>query len=289
MARLATYTVNDTRLSIDMKAPLAEAQRLISADPLTKGIVLTPIKGYGSYSTNTASGRTDTGSGHVDFNAERMTDTQAAVCVKYLRQVGFMAYFRRRSWWSWWLGRVRRPGWQRHIHVLLVGSADLSGAARDQIKEWIAGGDALVGPELDNGDRTVVGRTWSAYLAIRDAVTKIGQSVSVTARVKAIQKALRITTDGVWGPETDNALYRTWLVRKGGLTQFRRYNLANRKAMQRTWGAKYIDGVWGPVTKAANVATVKVIQKALGVTTDGVWGPLTDRVYRTLRAKAMRK
>jgi hypothetical protein len=287
---LATYTVNGTRLSVDMKAPLAEAQRLVSLDPLTKGIVLTPIRGFGSYSDNKASGSTDTGSGHVDFNAEGMTDAQAQRCVLYLRRVGFEAYFRPRSWWSSWLGRLRKPGWQRHIHCLLVGSVDLSGPARDQIKEWIAGGDGLVGPELDNGSRAVVGRTWAQYVALMArAVQNVGQAVGDRARVIAIQKALRLKPDGVWGPVTDNALYRTWLIRKGGLAQFRRYNVALRKEMQVSWGAKPVDGIWGRITQAANVSAVKAVQKALGVYVDGIWGPQTDKAYRALRSRTLRK
>lgn len=285
---IETYTVNSTRLTVDMKAPLAEAQRLISLDPLTRGIVLKPIRGFGSYATNKASGSTDTGSGHVDFNAEPMTAAQAQRCVTYLRRVGIMAYFRPRSWWSKWLGRLRAPGWQNHIHCLLIDSRDLSPAAESQIKEWIAGGDTLVGPEKDNGDRSVVGRTWAAYVALTQAVGNIGQAVGNAARVKAIQKALRITADGQWGPQTDSALYWLWLIRKNGLKKYRLYNLANRKTMQRQWGARYVDGIWGPVTQAANLATVKTVQRALSVTADGVWGPVTDKAYRALRAKAYR-
>ena len=287
MARVPTYLENGTTpVSVDMRAPLAEARRLAAADPLLKGTALTFLRGFGSYRQNAASGGTDTGSGHADFNAEGMTDAQAQRWVLYLRRVGVMAYFRPRSWYSWWTKAIRKPGWQRHIHCILVGSTDMSSAATAQVKEWVAGGDALVGPEADNGDRTVVGRTWAAYLELAKAVSSIGQSVGDAARVKAIQKALHITADGVWGKQTDSALYWLWNIRKGGLTQFKRYNVTNRKAMQTQWGARPVDGIWGPLTQAANRATVVKVQKALGVTADGVWGPVTARAYYALRGRA---
>lgn len=286
---IATYVVNGTRLTVDMKAPLAEAQKLISADPLTKGIILTPIAGFGSYSSNTASAGVDAGSGHVDFDAEHMSDAQAQRCVTYLRRVGIMAYFRPRSWWSWWKKAIRRPGWQRHIHCLLIDSKDLSQAARDQIKEWIAGGDALVGPEADNGDRSVVGRTWTQYVAlVAKAAQNVGQSVAVMAKVKLLQKALRLAADGVWGPVTEAMCVGTVTISGGGKARFNRYTLPNRKAMQRAWGCRIIDGRWGPQTQAANRAAIIAMQKALGVKADGDWGPLTDRAYRALRVKAYR-
>ncbi|WP_076260897.1 peptidoglycan-binding domain-containing protein [Intrasporangium flavum] len=286
---LATYEENGTMLSIDLKAPIAEARRLGAADPLTRGTKLVIIRGYGSYRKNAASGGTDTGSGHVDFNAEGMTDAQAQRWVLYLRRVGIMAYFRRRSWWSSWLGRLRVPGWQRHVHCGLYKSADASKAMRDQWAEWLAGGDGLSGPEPDDGDRRVVGRTYAQYVALMAAaVTNVGQTVAVAARVKLIQKALRLKVDGVWGPQTDAALWQMWIVRKEGRARFVKYNATWRKTMQRQWGARVIDGVWGSQTQAANLATVKVVQKALGVVADGVWGPVTDRAYRALRAKAYR-
>lgn len=289
MARLPTYVENGTTLSRDLKAPIAEARRLGAADPFLKGTELEIIRGYGSYADNKSSGRTDTGSGHVDFNAERMTDAQAQRWVTYLRRVGIMAYFRPRSWYSWWKKAIRRPGWQRHIHCGLLWSADASPALVDQFREWIADGDGLVGPEKDNGDRSVVGRTWAQYVALAArAAQNVGQAVAVAARVKQIQKALHITTDGVWGPQTHTALWWLWIVRKEGRARFNRYSAYNRKVMQRQWGCRVIDGKWGPQTQGANLATVKAVQRALGVYVDGIWGPQTDKAYRALMAKAYR-
>lgn len=281
---LATYVVNQTRLTVDMRDPLAEAQRLIDADPLTRGVKLTPIPGFGSYSRNAASGSIDTGSGHVDFNAEKMTDAQARRCVTYLRRVGFLAYFRPRSWYSWWKKAIRKPGWQRHLHCVLVGSADLSTAAVRQIAEWKAGGDGLVGPEKDADDRTVVGRTWAAYKALVAAVKAAGANVGNAARVKALQKALRLPVDGKWGPVTDAAVWRLREARRRGTGLFNSYDLPTRRELQRQWGAKPVDGLYGKVTAAAVVTTVKAAQAALGVTADGQWGPVTDQAYRKLRA-----
>lgn len=289
MTRLATYVVNGTTLTVDMKPPLAEAQRLVTADPLTRGIVLTPIRGFGSYSANTASGSTDTGSGHVDFNAEGMTDAQAARCVLYLRRVGFLAYFRRRSWWSSWLARWRTPGWQKHIHCLLVGSSDLSATAKAQVTEWVAGGDGLVGPEKDNGDRTVVGRTWAAYLAIKNAVVNTAQATLAAPKVKKMQAALRLKpVDGSWGPVTERQAWLTKTAAMQGRAFFAKRPVGERKAIQAHVGTTQ-DGIWGPATQAALKATVKAIQRdALGVGMDGVWGPVTDRAYYALRRRAYR-
>lgn len=289
MARLQTYTENSTTLSIDMRDPIAEARRLGALDPLLRGTELKVLRGYGSYKGNKASGGTDTGSGHADFNAEGMTDAQAQRWVLYLRRVGIMAYFRPRSWYSWWKKAIRKPGWQRHIHCGLYKSADASQAMRDQWAEWLAGGDGLVGPERDNGDRTVIGRTFAQYVSLMaNAVGNIGQAVGDAARVKMIQRALRITADGVWGLQTEAATLRLKLARQKGATFFNGYKAKPpRVMMQQQWGA-YPDGRWGPNTLAANVTTVKGVQRALGVTADGQWGPITDKAYRALRARAYR-
>jgi hypothetical protein len=56
--------------------------------------------------------------------------------------------------------------------------------------------------------------------------------------------------------------------------------------MHRQWGCRTVDGVWGLQTQAANAATVRGVQRALGVYVDGVWGPQTDKAYRALMALA---
>lgn len=273
---LATYVENNTRLSVDMRDPIAEARRLGAADPVTRGTSLTLIPGFGSYSSNKASGSTDTGSGHADFNAERLTDAQAARWVSILRRVGFEAYFRRRSWWSAWLGRMRTPGWQRHIHVALVGSADLAPAARDQIKEWIAGGDGLVGPELDNGNRTVVGRTWAQYLAKKRAAAAAaaGAKVGDPQRVAGIQRALRVTVDGKLGPQTYGAVWRLSLASRDQRAGFMRMTLEQRKELQRNIDCAHVDGAWalvGSEMPGRLRDAVGGVQQALGLPLTRVW------------------
>ena len=250
---LATYTENYTTLSVDMRAPIAEVRRLGALDPLTRGTKLRTIAGFGSYSKNKASGATDTGSGHVDFNAEAMTDAQAQRWVTYLRRVGFMAYFRPRSWWSWWKKAIRKPGWQRHIHCGLYLSADASPALRAQFKEWLSDGDGLVGPEADNGDRTVVGRTWAAYIALAQAVTLIGMTVSHAANAHitpniavGLTAPIHMSRLKVGAPRTtDVSRYQAALWNR--LPGMVRVEFIQRYGLKRT---DLYDGIYGNVTAA---------------------------------------
>ncbi|NUS54746.1 MAG: peptidoglycan-binding protein, partial [Streptomycetaceae bacterium] len=130
---------------------------------------------------------------------------------------------------------------------------------------------------------------WTQYVAlVAKAAQNVGQSVAVMAKVKLLQKALRLAADGVWGPVTEAMCVGTVTISGGGKARFNRYTLPNRKAMQRAWGCRIIDGRWGPQTQAANRAAIIAMQKALGVKADGDWGPLTDRAYRALRVKAYR-
>ncbi|AEH08057.1 MULTISPECIES: peptidoglycan recognition protein family protein [Protofrankia] len=98
----------------------------------------------------------------------------------------------------------------------------------------------------------------------------VGGSASPTQpKVVALQHAVHVAADGVWGPATDAALAA---VRANQHT----------RAEQAAVGAT-VDGAWGPRSQAAYVATVRTIQSILEVGVDGVWGPVTDRAFVAAR------
>ncbi len=89
------------------------------------------------------------------------------------------------------------------------------------------------------------------------------------ARVQALQRAVHVAVDGIWGQVTDAAIQA---VRANHHTR------AEQAAVGTT-----VDGIWGPRSQAAYIATVRAIQAALGVGVDGVWGPVTDRAFVAAR------
>ena len=89
---------------------------------------------------------------------------------------------------------------------------------------------------------------------------------ATTAGVAAMQKALGVTADGIYGPETHAALRN-----KG------RYVVVELQTALAEYGyyAGPIDGSYGPATKAS----VEKLQTDLGVTVDGRFGPETATAF----------
>lgn len=266
MARIPLADWHGTLVSRDMIAPLDELKRS------TRPIIL-PIKGFGSYRGNAASGGTDTGSGHVDLNAEGVSETDALEVVRRGRQIGLAIFYRRRRWYSKLLKKWRQPGWQSHWHVLMEGSDDLSAAALAQLREYHAGGDGLVGAEPDDGDRTFVGRTWAAFLALTTPVVNVGKAVANAANAAQRQLLANI-------PVTLGKPIHMSNLRVGGRgADVSRYQAALWNRLPSTERAKFIktygltrrdlyDGVYGKVT-AAMTARLYVLIRLPSATEPG--------------------
>jgi hypothetical protein len=93
-----------------------------------------------------------------------------------------------------------------------------------------------------------------------------------SADVKALQRAVGATVDGVWGMDTDS---RSEVIRHHDTSYHAHTGVY---AVQAVLGVT-IDGMWGPDTTAAFDKAVKGMQAALKVTADGVWGPKTEAAY----------
>ncbi len=119
----------------------------------------------------------------------------------------------------------------------------------------------------------VIGQTGPLLGAAQAAAT----TTTSTGGVKAIQRALGVTADGVMGPQTRKAIRR--FQRTHGLTP---------------------DGIAGPLTRAALLsartssraappastlpaATTRAVQAKLGLPADGVFGPQTRHAVRVFQ------
>lgn len=114
---------------------------------------------------------------------------------------------------------------------------------------------------------------------------KPNKSDADPALVKTIQRLLKVTPDGKWGKDTDEAatLMRTAARATVGWPKRVPANY-NKKAVQKIVGTT-TDGVWGPRSQASTSMWVKTFQHILGLTADGEWGPATDNKYLAVRKK----
>lgn len=106
-----------------------------------------------------------------------------------------------------------------------------------------------------------------------------GQGASTPSVVQALQTAVGVASDGLWGPATDGAINLVRDATRGVFT-----NVVN---IQRIVGVA-LDGIWGPLSKNALTATVRKVQAALGVGADGDWGPQTDAAWARARERYFR-
>lgn len=166
-----------------MPPMLDELCRLVTIECKKAGVpdfYVKGIAGFGSFRANSASAGTDNGS-HIDLDFRGLSDAQRKIGEACARKIGFYADIRLPRWWSAWYGRWLTASWWPHCHMLPVGDPHNSAAANAQIAEWFAGENGLAGNDRDDGPRTFVGRTWAAYLAVKDAVVNIGGAVVASA------------------------------------------------------------------------------------------------------------
>ena len=89
-------------------------------------------------------------------------------------------------------------------------------------------------------------------------------------QVRAIQAAVHVPADGMWGPHTSAAAEAVIL------------HTGDVRLLQGYVGTR-VDGAWGPASEAARIAAIKKIQAAIHVSPDGVWGPLSKTAWLVAR------
>jgi hypothetical protein len=99
---------------------------------------------------------------------------------------------------------------------------------------------------------------------VKPPVKPVTHNIALT---KAVQRAVRVSADGVWGPATQTAA-----------TALISHDLRNVRYLQARVGVAQ-DGIWGPKSQAGWVATVKRLQAAIGVAADGAWGPRSKAAW----------
>jgi hypothetical protein len=91
------------------------------------------------------------------------------------------------------------------------------------------------------------------------------------ADIRAIQNAVHVAADNIWGRDTDKGTYAVRMASNYHGNKMP-YGVA---FLQKTVESKP-DNILGPNTWAAHTAAVKKIQSAVGVNPDGMWGPVTE-------------
>lgn len=132
-------------------------------------------------------------------------------------------------------------------------------------------------PENDHGDP---GHVNIAELAggqsapvTPEAPAVVTNGVKPSAVVEALQTAVRVPVDGIWGPGTDKALR----VVAGGPGQG-----VDIRWLQTRIGTN-VDGVWGPSSAQALQTTIRAIQKVCLADQTGVWDSQTEQKFEHIR------
>ena len=100
---------------------------------------------------------------------------------------------------------------------------------------------------------------------------------STSGDIRAIQSAVHVTADNIWGRNTDKGTYAVRMASNMHGNKMP-YGVA---FLQKTVGT-VADGILGRKTWAAHTNTVKKIQQTLNVTTDGIWGTNTQNAIDAL-------
>jgi peptidoglycan DL-endopeptidase CwlO len=158
---------------------------------------------------------------------------------------------------------ARRELWQRSLERSLrrreIAAARRPGPSRSTISAALVAA-TLIAPAAERAS----GQT--AAMALVDDNLRMG---SRGPAVAALQRALGIPADGIFGRQTRRAV----------------------RSFQRAHGLA-VDGIVGPVTRGAlggggssGATTTAALQRALGVAADGVYGPITRGAVRSFQAR----
>lgn len=170
----------------------------------------------GSYNSGVSqSAGTHDGGGAVDLSVYGLGGLKRKKwVVKQGRLAGFAAWYR---------GTI--PGlWNEHIHAIAIGDPELSSGARNQVSEYYAGGDGLVGSNRDPDPRVKINPWPGVPLKKVNALTLYRQFKKKNPKrkmsVKRVQWVLNeklgtsLICDGVAGPQT-RAAYKAWEKKVG--------------------------------------------------------------------------
>jgi hypothetical protein len=124
-------------------------------------------------------------------------------------------------------------------------------------------------------------RTWPKKAGPSNASVpaKAGAAMSgglTVENVKSMQRACKVTADGVWGAGTDGAF--------GVLIEGKHSTKVEAVNLQHVSGAK-ADGVWGPESERLFLASKKAFQGGLKVPVTGNMDAQTIDAYKKARAK----
>jgi N-acetyl-anhydromuramyl-L-alanine amidase AmpD len=187
-----------------------------------------------------------------------------------------------------WKSAARLAAW---LHWKVLGVRPVKGKTLHRHHDWAGANTACAGPFVDamwNELCAEVVRQYDEFTKAKPPTPpQPPKPLSTIAKVRTLQTALEVTSDGKWGDNTDDRAQRMRAAAYQ-LTYAGRFRYDVRdvqKVLDTT-----PDGDAGPKTVAAMKSWIKGVQKnVLQVTDDGVWGPNTDKAFWALRTQAYNK
>lgn len=201
------------RVTVDGKTLNLRTAKMLARAEARLGLDLYVVQG--SYNKGVgASAGTHDGGGAIDLSVRGLSASKITEVVRQLRKVGFAAWYRPELW------RNGEKVWGPHIHAVAIGDKEMDPSARDQVEEYYAGKDGLVGDGADTGPRVHPIPVWPIPLvgvSLERAAKQFKADVprKGVPAVKKIQRLLNyrlgtdLKVDGTAGPETRKA-YKRW-------------------------------------------------------------------------------